>query len=124
MTPSDKPDNFGLPEGVKFLRFGIAGDDDFQFVGGFIFKGKRQGGARDGIVRPEDGYTFQPAMLYDIHHLEPVPGPEGTYMAVKQSDPVEITATFKFSVTNGFDEKLVRDTLGALMNLPGFVSRS
>ena len=104
----------GLPEGVEAVRFGIAGPEDFEVTMGEscgiqITKGVRQGTTTQVIVKPSPGYEFK----YDIRSL--------TFRAVKKLDnPVEITRTVKFIVTNALDQGIVEDRLDALKDLPGY----
>lgn len=112
----------GLPEGIEAYRFGTAKEDEFELVGAIIYKGERAGAASGVIVRPAKGFTFQPAKISDIRNFTVIDGPEGTYMVVKQSDPITITATLKVQVTNSFDQGIVDGVLKALEGLPGFVS--
>ncbi len=108
---------------MELVKIGVAGEEDFELVGSLLLKGARPGAASGVIVKPAEGYSFQPAMRADITSLELRPGMAGTYMAVKQNPaPIEITATIKFSVANTFDQKVVEDTLAALKGLPGFIS--
>ncbi len=119
----DKPVVAGLPEGIDFLKFGVAGDDDFELVGTFIYKGKRPGSASGVLVKPADGYTFQPLQSFDIRAFKLMDGPPNTFMPVKQMQvPTMITATIKVAVKDSFEQKIVDDALAALKGLPGFLS--
>lgn len=123
MTPTEKPAVEGLPEGVELLRFGVAGDDDFELMGSLILKGARPGAASGVLVRPAEGFTFQPSQIFDIREFKMVDGPKGTFMPVKQMEaPLMITATVKLALTNSFEQKIVDDALAALKGLPGFLS--
>lgn len=118
MTPSIK----GLPEGVEFLELGVAGDNDFELVGDLIFKGRRPNAASGVLVKPADGYTFQPSMKADIRNFVLVRGPENSFMPVKQMAQaltVEATATFAF--TNESDKDIAMAAIAELKGLPGFV---
>jgi len=111
-----------LPEGIEAYDLGVAKEDEFELVGSTIYKGVRPGAASGLLVRPAKGYSFQPAQIADIRNFTLVPGPEGTYMVVKQEEPTVITVTLKVQVTNSFDEGVVSGVLKALEGLPGFVS--
>lgn len=112
----------GLPEGIEAYRFGTAKEDEFELVGGIIFKGERPGAASGVIVRPAKGFTFQPLKIADIRSFTVVDGAPGTYMVVKQEEAKTITATLKVSVSNSFDQSTIDGVLEALKGLPGFVS--
>lgn len=127
MTPTDPKQAPAIPiegimEGVEAYRMGTAKDDEFELVGDRIYKGERPGAASGLIVRPAKGWTFQPAQSFDIREFKLVDGPPGSYMPVKQEDPITITATLKVQVTNSFDQGIVDSVLKALEGLPGFVS--
>lgn len=100
----------GLPEGVDFVEFRTAAEEDFELVGGEIFRGHRAGAASGVIVKPAEGYTFRA----DIRKI-------GTYFAVKKLPNTEIVATVKFVVDNSFDLETVNGRLEKLKDLPGFV---
>ncbi len=111
-----------LPEGVEFVRIGVAGDQDFEMVGPVMRKGKRSGAAAGVLVRPAEGYSFQPARVFDINSYTFKDGPEGTYMAVKQfPQPLPIKCSVSFAITNEFDRQIVADVLTKLQALPGYV---
>lgn len=123
MTPSEQPAVAGMPEGIDLVRIGVAGDEDFELVGTFIYKGTRPGAASGVIVRPAKGFTFQPLQSFDIKAFKLVDGPPNTFMVVKQMEiPTMITATVKVAVANSFEQKIVENTLDALKGLPGFLS--
>ena len=46
----------GLPAGVKIVRIGLAGPNDYEFMGNKIYKGPRSGS--QVIVTPNEGYEF------------------------------------------------------------------
>lgn len=121
MTPA--PPVAGLPEGVELVRIGLAGDEDFELVGGTIFRGKRAGAASGVIVRPAKGYTFQPLQTWGGITQLWIPGPPNAFMVAKQLEvPEMITATLKIAVTDASEKKIVEDALEALKSLPGFMS--
>lgn len=125
MTPSpQKPalDIPNLPEGIEAYAMQVAGDDDFELVGGQILKGKRAGSAAGLLVRPAAGYSFETRKVANIRDFTVSDAGDGTYMVVKQESPVQITATLKVTVSNSFDQSIVDNALGALKGLPGFVS--
>ena len=49
-----------LPEGVDIVKVGMAGREDFEFIGGRIEKGPRSNA--QVIVKPQKGYDF----VFDI----------------------------------------------------------
>lgn len=109
-----------LPEGVEFVGINLAGDDDFSFVNGEIRKGKRPGAASDIIVKPAEGYAFQPARTFDIREYRFVDGPPGVYTPVRMSN-IELRVSAKFVVDNDQDAAMLRELFGKLNALPGYV---
>lgn len=113
-TLTSTPAIAGLPEGVEFVKFAPAGDDDFELVGDSIFKGKRQGAASGVLVKPADGHAFRPLMVFDIRSYTLKPGPENQFMVVQQFPPEEIAVEAKFSVSNSFDREVIQVIQSAL----------
>jgi hypothetical protein len=92
-------------------------------VGELLIKGKRASAASGVLVKPADGWTFQPLRIFDIKSLSIQSGPEGAYMAVKQQEaPTPITVTLKLAISNSFDKMVVDQILEDLKGMPGFVS--
>jgi hypothetical protein len=110
MTPVVPPPVAGLPEGVSLVRIGVAGPEDFEIVGGIIYRGPRIGAASGVIVQPAKGWTFR----CDIKDM--------TYFPVKAIDPTTIKSTLTFVVTNSFDQANVHAAIEKLKSLTGFVS--
>ncbi len=122
---ADKPAVAGLPEGIDptSVRIGVAGDEDFELVGGIIYKGKRANAASGVLVKPAEGFTFQPLQIWGGIKELWILGPPNTFMPVKQMEtPEMITVTLKLAVTNSSEQKVIDDTLSALKGLPGFLS--
>jgi hypothetical protein len=114
VTPIAQIQN-GLPAGAKFVRIGLAGENDYEFVGGQILKGERPGAASGVIVEPEPGFTFLERP--DIRTLQHV------WIPAKLFDkPVEIKVTMTYSVNNSFDQDNIEMLLENIQNVPGFVS--
>lgn len=113
------PDVSGFPDGLKFIRFGAAKEDEFELLGGKIIKGVRPNAASGVIVEPAEGYTFQPSRWFDIRIYEFVDGNPNEFTAVKATEPTTIKVEGTYVVTNVDDAKTVRDALAKLTNLPG-----
>ncbi len=114
-------DTSGLPEGLEFVRFGAATEDEFELISGKIIKGVRPNAASGVIVKPAAGYTFQPARKFDFYNYVFVEGPPNEFTAVKVTTATTIKLSGSFVVTNAEDEATVREALGKLQGLPGCV---
>lgn len=105
----------GLPEGVLCTKVGIPTSDEFHITrqdeGRYaIEKGNAEYALNAIVVVPAPDFEF----IYSIRDL--------TFRPVKKlAQPIEITSTVKFKVTNGVDAGRVQDALAALKELPGFV---
>ena len=109
MSSIAQPPVKGLPEGVDLVRIGIAADEDYEIVGGKIFKGPRAGAASGVIVQPAQGYMFHA----DIRDL--------SYFPVKIIPPETVKATVTFTYSNSYDQEGVEKALKFLESIPGFV---
>jgi hypothetical protein len=106
----------GLPEGVEAIRFGVPKPEEYVIendpVGPEplqITKGPRLAGTVSSvIVAPADGYEF----VYRLRTLDFAP--------VKKMEPLTITASAKFVVTNEVDKGIVEDRIEDLKKLPGY----
>lgn len=114
---STTPPVAGLSEGVEFVKFGLAGDEDFEIVDGIIYKGKRQGAASGVLVKPAPGYVFRPLKTFDIRNYVLVDGLPNQFMAVQQFPPLEMNVQTKFTVNNSFDRDVLVAIQGALNGL-------
>ena len=92
MSPS------GFPEGVVWVRYGVASPDEFELYGNEIVKGGRQTSVHQIIVAPAPGYTF-------VEY----PSPNRFIAAKTYEEPQTIVAAF--TVKNSLDAKRIDDAL-------------
>ena len=112
----------GLPAGIEFSRIGIPSPDDYEIVGGIIYKGKRDLAAASVIVTPAAGYKFVPLQKFDIREMVLIDGPPNSYMPVPETEDVtrqvQIIATFETRNAAGYEA--VQAAAKMLEQVPGF----
>jgi hypothetical protein len=99
----------GTPEGVEIVRIGISSAQEFELVGGLIYKGGRNNSISHVVVRPLPGWSFE--LDEDLGGLVPVrPFP----------NPVDIVVTCRYRVNNSREKDTVYSGLDAMKRMPGF----
>ena len=104
----------GLPEGVDFVRFGTAEEEDYELInetdGPKIYKGKRPGAASGLIVSPSLGWRFQ----RDIRNLN-------QFFPVQLIPQTTVKALVTFTFSTSWEQDAVEKALKMLETIPGFV---